>query len=161
MAYMDNAGLYNKYGTEQTVPSTGGEYRTNAELREIEIKINLASLTVAETIQNDNLFVPAGMVIQEIEIYTDVAAATGVAIDLGLTRTDRSTEIDFDGLLAAYTTASMTAGSKAVLVKGSSLVGALVGGSALANVGYISCSATTSTAFTAGTIRVRIRYFRP
>lgn len=161
MAYMDSAGLYNKYGTEQTVPSTGGEYVTTGELREIEIKINLANLTVAETIQNDNLFVPAGMVIQEVEIYTDVAAATGVAIDLGLTRTDRSTEIDFDGILAAYTTASMTAGSKVVLVKGSSLVGALVGGSALANVGQISCSATTSTAFTAGTIRVRIRYFRP
>lgn len=163
MAWVDNTGLYQKYGTEQTVTSTGGEYRNNGGVREIEIKIDLTTLTEAETIINDNIWFPAGVVISEVEIYVDTAAATGTAIDIGLVRaSDRTTEIDFDGIVAAAATATLTKGAKLVLVKGSTGVGALItNGTSIANVGHITVSRTSATAFTAGVIRVRIRYSRP
>lgn len=162
MPYMDNTGLWVKYGTEQTAPSTGGEYKTFGEHRELEFKIDLTTLTEAETVLNDNVFWPVGMKIESVTVYTDTAAATGAGIDLGLVRTDRTTEIDFDGILAGLATASMTAGSNQVLVKGSTGVGALLtNGTSVSNVGHITCSRTTATAFTAGVIRVRIRYSRP
>jgi hypothetical protein len=162
MAWMDNTGLYQKYGTEQTVTSTGGEYKTFGEHREIELRIDLTTLTEAETIINDNIFFPVGCKIESVQIYTETAAATGAAIDLGFVRTDRTTEIDYDGVLAAVATATMTVGSTQQLIKGSTGVGALItNGTALTNVGQITCSRTTATAFTAGVIKVRIRYERP
>lgn len=161
MSWVDNTGLLNKYGTEQTVTSTGGEYKTFGEAREIEVKIDLTTLTEAETIINDNIFFPVGMVIQEVEIYVDTAAATGTGIDIGLIQTDRSTEIDYDGIVAASLTATLTKGAKLLLVKGSTSVGALItNGTTTTSVGHITCSRTSSTAFTAGVIRVRIRYTR-
>lgn len=161
MAYLDNAGLYRKYGTEKTVTNNVGEYKTFGALREVELKIDLTTLTQTETIQSDVLTLPAGVRIQEIEIVTHTAAATGVAIDLGLIRTDRTTELDYDGLLAAFPTASMNAaGEKTIITDNTTYDGALVG-TTLANIGYITCSATTATAFTAGVIYVRIRYYRP
>lgn len=160
-SWMDNASLYQKYGIDQTTPKVGGEYRNNGQLREIELKLTLSALTQSETIVDDNLFFPAGMIIQEIVVMATTAAATGVAIDLGLTRTDRTTEIDFDGILAAFPLASMDAvGEQTTLTKGSSFAGALIGATT-ANVGHISCSATTATAFTAGVIVVKIRYYKP
>lgn len=162
MSWVDNTGLLWKYGTEQTETSTGGEYVTTAGLREIEVKINLADLTEAETIINDNIFFPTGVKIEEVEIYVDTAAATGTAIDIGLVRaSDRTTEIDFNGIVAAAATATLTAGARLTLVKGSTGVGALItNGTAISNVGHITASRTDSTAFTTGVIRVRIRYSR-
>jgi|SRR6185503_14633984 len=164
MAQMDNTGLYQKFGVEQTVTQAGGEYRNNSKEREIEILINLATLTETESVVTgaDNIFFPAGVKITEIEILVETAAATGVAIDLGFVRTDRTTEIDYDGLLAAFVTATMTVGNKVVLRKGGTQAGAMVGsGVATTNVGHITCSRTTATAFTAGVIKVTIRYERP
>lgn len=162
MAWMDNTGLYQKYGTEQTETSTGGEYKTFAEAREIEVKIDLRDLTEAETIINDNIFFPKHMVIQEVEIYVDEAAATGVAIDMGLIETDRTTEIDYDAILKGVATATLTKGAKVLLVKGSSNVGDYItNGTVTSKVGHITMSRTTSTAFTTGILRIRIRYTRP
>lgn len=159
MAWMDNAGLYRLYGTEQTVPNKGGEYRTDGELRDIDIKIDLTQLTESETPVSNTIFFPVGMKIEQIEYFVDTAAATGTAIDLGLVQTDRATEIDYNGFLAALPTASMTAGAKATVVKGGTYAGALVGGTTSVQ-GYITCSRTSSTAFTAGVIRIRIKYSR-
>ena len=160
--YMDIGGLFQKYGVEQTVTNNGGEYRNNGKEREIEVSINLVTLTETETPLSDNIFFPAGVKITEVEIFVETAAATGVAIDVGLQRTDRTTEIDYDGILAAFVTATMTVGNKIVLRKGGTQAGALVGsGVAIANVGHITASRTTATAFTTGLIKVTVRYERP
>jgi hypothetical protein len=162
MAYTDIGGLYQEWGLEQTVTHKGGEYRNNGLEREIEVRIDLTTLTEAETVLDGNIFFPVGMKITEIEILVETAAATGVAIDLGFIRTDRTTEIDYDGLLAAFVTATMTVGNKVVLRKGGTQAGAMVGsGVATTNVGHLTCSRTTATAFTAGVIKVTIRYERP
>lgn len=162
MAYMDNTGLYVKYGTEQTVATKGGEYVNDGADREIEFTVDLTTLTETETPLSDVVFFPAGMKITEVEIYVETAAATGTAIDIGLVRTDRTTEIDFDGIVAAAATATLTVGSKLTLVKGSTGVGALItNGTPTPFVGYVTASRTTATAFTAGLLKVRVRYERP
>jgi len=161
MATWTNDGLTRKFGLDKTTGTKGGEYRTNGLLREVEFKINLADLTETETVQSDVVFIPAGVRLAEVKVYTTTAAATGTAIDLGLIRTDRTTEIDYNGLLAAFPTASMNAaGETTTLVQGSSNVGALVG-TTTANVGYVTASRTDATAFTAGAIVVIISYYVP
>lgn len=161
-AWLDNGGLYQKYGVDQTTSGTGGEYRNNSHEREIEFTINLANLTEAETVLDDNVFMPAGMRISEVKVRTVTAAATGVSIDLGLVRTDRTTEIDYNGLLTAFLTASMDAANETttMTIPATNLGGALVG-TTTANVGHFTCSRTTATAFTAGVIIVTIKYYRP
>lgn len=161
MAWMDNAGLYQKYGLEQTVPMAGGEYRTVAELREIEVKIDLTKLTSTATIitGGDDIFFPTGFMIEQIELVVETAATSGGAptLDIGLMRTDRTTELDWDGLIAAEVLATLTpAGKKVVYNQGTSKAGALVGATT-ANIGQITARANTAT-FTAGVVTIRIKY---
>jgi hypothetical protein len=163
-AYLHSDGVYQKYGTTKATPAIGGEYKSLGGLREIEITLDLTTLTETETILNDVVLVPK-MRIHEIEIIAKTGAATGVAIDLGLIREDRSTEIDYDGLLAAFVTASMnTAGENSIIRQavtvptGLAGTGALIG-TTLTNPGYISASRTTATAFTAGVVVITIRYY--
>ena len=161
-SWLDNGGLFQVYGTDQATTETGGEYRNNGLEREIELKINLADLTETESVIYDNIFMPAGVRISEVKVKTVTAAATGVAIDLGLVRTDRATPIDYDGILQAFPTASMDAAGETQVytVPAAASGGALVG-TTTANVGHFTCSRTTTTAFTAGQIIVTVKYFRP
>lgn len=161
MAYTNADGLRLKFGTERTTPNLAGEYRTYGRLHEVEVKIDLTALNQNEVIQSDVTVLPSGVIIQEIEINTKTAAATGVAIDLGLIKTDRTTEVDYDGLLAAFPTASMNAaGEKNIISDNTTYDGALIGATT-AFPAHITCSATTATAFTAGYIVVTIRYWKP
>lgn len=164
MAWTDNTGLYQKYGTEQTVTAAGGEYRTVAELREIEFKITLSDLTSTAAVVEgaDNIFFPTGVVIEQVEIVVDTAAVGATAtLDIGLIRTDRTTEIDYEAFTNAMAVATLTAGNKITLIKGSTSAGDMVGtGTATANVGHITANYNTA-AFTAGVIVVRIKYRRP
>jgi len=151
-------GLFQKFGPTKAVPTTAGEYVTTGQLREIQVKIDLTGLTASEVVQSDQIFFPK-MRIAEVEILTHTAAATGTAIDIGLIATDRATEIDYDGLAAAFPTASMdTAGDKVTLLTDTTYNGALIG-TTTTSVGYITCSRTDSTAFTTGVIFVKIRYY--
>jgi hypothetical protein len=166
--WMNSDGLYVKFGTEAGVSTHhAGEYGGYvAGEKCLEVVINLASLTQTETILNDVVLVPANALITRMEVQTLVAAVTGTAIDVGFIRQDRTTEIDYDGLLAAYITASMNVVGETQLFLGSndsSTPGALTTGGALlgtemANAGYISASMTDATAFTAGKIKVRVFY---
>lgn len=164
MAWLDNAGLYRKYGTEQTTVAAGGEYRTVAELREIEIKIDLTTLTDTAAIVEgaDNIFFPSGVVIEQVEIVVDTAAVGATAtLDIGLIQTDRSTEIDYEAFTNAMAVASLTAGNKLTLIKGSTSAGDMVGtGTATSNVGHITANYNTAP-FTDGVIVVRIKYRKP
>lgn len=165
--WMDPDGLYRQYGAEKAVPNAGGEYRNVGQLREVEFKINLPALTQAETVVSDTTFLPSGVQIQEVEVITTNVAATGTAIDVGMIRTDRTTQVDYDGFLAAFATATMDAiGERTIFTKSSTVpasatgTGALIG-TVLANPGYVTCSRTDGTAFTTGDIVVKIRYYRP
>lgn len=160
--WLNDDGLYLKFGTTKTTAEVGGEYRTNGELREIEVTIDLTDLTSSAAIVSDTTFFPNGARIEEVEIVTQTAAtsAGSATLDIGLIQTDRSTAIDADGLVAALAkTAVDAAGEKNVIRVGSTGAGALIG-TTTANVGYITANYGTA-AFTAGVIRVRIRYYMP
>jgi len=161
-SWKNSDNLYLKFGPDKATPNIAGEYVTVGELREVELTITLANLTQSETPLSDVLMLPAGVRIEDVVVVTQSVAATGVAIDLGLIKnSDRSTEVDYDGLLAAFPLASMdTAGEKSIITVGSSFAGALIG-TTLGFTSLVTCSATTATAFTTGVIRVRIRYYKP
>lgn len=154
--------LYKKYGTDRATATTAGEFTVPGLKREVEIDLDLTALTETETIVADTTFIPAGVRIVEVEVITQTAAATGVAIDLGLIKaSDRSTEVDYNGLLAALPTASMDlAGETNVVNTAHTYVGALIGTTTAYN-SHISCSRTTSTAFTAGALKIRVRFYKP
>lgn len=166
-SYLDNAGLYRKYGTDKATAKTAGEYSQVGRLREIEVKITAANLTQTETILDDTVVIPAGARIKEVEILTETACATGTAIDLGLIKTDRTTEIDYDGLLAAAPIAVMNSAGERTIYTAITTVpasatgtGALIG-TTTAFTGHLSASMTDATSFTAGVIYVTIRYYMP
>jgi hypothetical protein len=163
-SWFDNSGLFQVYGVDQATTENGGEYKTFGELREIEISLTLNATNFAFGATNyipfDNIFVPAGVRIQEVETFVETAGAGATAtLDVGLMRTDRSTVTSATGLVAGKTVASMTAGEKVVLTVGSTFAGALIG-TTTANVNYITVRVNTAN-FTAGVIKVRVRYYRP
>lgn len=163
--WQNSDGLRVKFGTDEgTSTHPAGSYSLGDE-QVIEVVITLSELTATETILNDAVWVPANSHITRVEVMTLVAAATGTAIDVGLIDQDYSTEIDYNGFLAAYATATMNAvGEVNTLYEvgsspttGLTTVGALVG-QEVTNTGYISASRTDATAFTAGKIKLKIFY---
>lgn len=160
-------GLYLEFGTTKTTANTAGEVRKTGNMHEVEVKITLAGLTQSEVVQSDTTFLPAGARIQEVELLTQTAGATGTAIDVGLIRTDRTTELDYNGLLAAAPLAVMDlAGERTIYTAATTVpasatgTGALIG-TTLAYDGLITCSMTDATSFTAGVVKVFIRYYMP
>lgn len=167
-SWMNSDNLYLKFGPDKATASTGGEYVTTGEMREVELTIDLTDLTQTETIQDDGVFLPAGVRIQEVELRTQTAGATGTAIDVGLIKaSDRSTEVDYNGLLAAAPLAVMNSDGERTIYTAITTVpasatgtGALIG-TTLAYTSMISASMTDATAFTAGVVKVIIRYYKP
>lgn len=161
-------GLYIKYGTDEGVSShTAGEYLTyNSGEQVVEIVIDATKLTTTETILSDVVIIPANAHITWVETVAVVALATGTAIDLGLIARNRSTEIDYDGLLAAFPTAEgAQIGETRRYYETHTVPASMTGTGALvgqelttAGGGYISASRTDATAFTAGKLKVRIAY---
>ena len=162
--YTDIGGLRQKFGVEQTVSGTGGEYKTFGELREIEFTLTLNAVNfpfgATNYILDENVFMPAGVRIQEVETYVETAGAGATAtLDIGLLRTDGTTVTSANGLIIAKTVASMVAGEKVVLSSNTGFGGALIG-TTTANVNYVTARVNTAN-FTAGVIKIRIRYYRP
>lgn len=162
--WYNSDGLLIKYGPSE---STGraGEYRTQASERVIEFALNLVDVGVTNggTFIDDNVQVPKGALIKRVEVET-VTAVTGASatLNFGLSRTDRTTELDYDGLgkaAALTTTAMATKGTILTFITGTSNAGALIG-TALANNGILVADYDTA-AFTAGRINVRITYEFP
>jgi hypothetical protein len=157
-------GLYRKFGTTKTVPNTGGEYKTYGDLRELEFVITMASLTTSPVIQNDVLFYPIGMQLQEVETEVQVAAVGGTSMSVGLMSTDRTT-VTGNGLsntffLSAVVIADQTPVGKKVTYN-TPAAGNIGTGVAAVNTvpGYITALAAGT--YSAGVIRVRIRYYKP
>ena len=159
-SWLNKDSLYLKYGTDKTVPNIGGEYKTYGALREIEFKLDLTKLTTSAVIIDDTVFFPKGARLEEVELVALTAADSSsdtAALNIGLVKTDRSTAIDADGIVKALAqTAVDTTGEKAVLRKGTSGVGDLVG-TPTTSVGYFTADYDTE-AFTQGVVLVRVRY---
>lgn len=167
MAWMDNTGLYQKYGLEQVTSQVAGEFKNSTNQRLIELKLDLTTLTsTAGTIISgtDSVFFPAGFKIDKIEVQNETAATSGglATLNLGLVRSsDRTTEIDFDGFLATAPLADFdTAGETKVYSQGVTGAGALMGTTVGSNPGHLVANYGTA-AFTAGVVIIRIYYHKP
>lgn len=162
MAYTNADGLYVKFHKEIATKGKGG-YVVGGDsfLHTVELRINAVDLADAEAIQGDGIVIPAGAVIEQIEVVAETACTSSgsATLDLGLIRQDRSTVYDADGLAADIALSSLNvAGEKVTLTAGVATAGALVG-TTLANSGLITASYETA-AFTAGVLVVRVRYYK-
>jgi hypothetical protein len=161
MGTLNADGLFVKFGTEKTIANRSGEYKTYGDLREVEVTIDLTTLTATPKIVSDQLFFPTGVRIEEVETFATVASTGASTLSVGLIRTDRTTAIAATGFLAVSPAANYsTLGTKTVYRVGTAGVGTLVGTTSGTIVGYITATGT-ATPFTTGTVVVRIRYRTP
>ena len=157
-----------KFGTGEARVTRGGQYETLAAGRHVvSVVIDLATLPTAasgdEQIVADNVLIPSGAFIEQVDVLVVEEPTTSGSpnLDLGLVDQDRSTEIDFNGLLAAADAfeTGTDLGALVTYVKGTTEAGALVG-TRLTNTGLITASADTAD-WTDGTLLVKIYYHIP
>lgn len=166
MAWTNNDGLRVKFGTEEATVTVGGEFRSPGSLRWVEFDLDysvLTSATAGSTIVMDNVAIPLGARIERVQVVAETAwdsAADNFVLDMGLIALDRSTEVDYDGLIASLPQASMDpAGEINEIIIGHTYVGALVG-TTLAAAGLVTVDYDTA-APTAGRSVIRIYYYIP
>jgi hypothetical protein len=160
--WQNSDGLFLKFGTANAGPSTVGEYCYDGPLHMIEQTLTLTTVGSAGAVASgaDQVSFPANAKIEKIDIVTKTAATSGGAatLDLGLISRDRSTEIDFNGFVAAIPKTSIdTAGETTTVQVGGTYAGALVGTTVGTSPGYLSANYGTA-AFTAGVLLVRYYY---
>lgn len=158
MAWNNNDGLRIKYGTAKAVPGIAGDYLSYGDTRMIELTIDLTTLTTTPVVQDDNTFFPVNCFVEEVIVDTEVSATGGTSFSVGLMGNDYSTVASNTAFLAAAPIADhTTAGQKKSYTVGVTGVGAYVGTTNTAvNSGYISALAAGT--YTAGRVKVRIRY---
>lgn len=171
MAWVNADGLYIKFGKEQGAVGKGGTYESDGPTQTTEVKLDLAvdaTATIGQIVGTTGVsagaagtLIPGGVRIESVEVVAEVAAVGATAtLDVGLVRLDRTTELDFNGLVAALPVASMDlAGERTFLTAGVATAGALVG-TTTAFPGYITANRNTAN-FTAGKVIVRINWYRP
>lgn len=164
--WFNGDGLYVKFGADEgTSAHRAGCYGGDVYgCSIVELIVDLVDLTATETILNDSVVLPANAHVIWVETTCVVVATTGTAIDIGLIDQDRTTEIDYDGLLAAFPTAEMAQVGETrrfyethTVPASMTGTGALVG-QEVTNAGYFSGSRTDATAFGAGKVRIKIAY---
>jgi hypothetical protein len=171
MAWMNEDGLYVKFGPEKGASLVdAGDIKTfNADGDQVlTLEVNLAELTTAEQILSDVVWLPKNAQITYVKSVCEVAGQTGTSIDVGLVQADRSTELDYDGLLAAFPlSGNYDAAGDTVIFTGNATIptsvvgtGALIGTilSSTSDKYYVTASYAAGDPFTAGRLRLSIGY---
>lgn len=164
--WFNQDGLLIKLGNSEAASQDptvhpAGDYETGGNPKsETEVVIDLTKLSTSDqTILNDVLILPKNAFIEEVEVEVQVAAVGATAtLDVGLIRTDRTTQIDYEAFVkAAAVTTLDAAGKRLNLIKGSTGAGDLIG-TATANPGLLTAKAGTAS-FTDGKVRVRVKWY--
>lgn len=175
--WMNSDGLYIRYGADEADNAKGGLKNNDNGAHEVEFDLSytdFASATAGLPAGSDSfgVVIPKGARIEEVEtVVTTAFTSSGTIASstfvLGLKKaSDRSTELDHDGLLTSSATGTAlglaTVGSKTTVKVGGTGAGALLG-TTLSENGVIAVanSAHGSHPHTAGAIKVRVRYFYP
>lgn len=161
--WLNNDNLYIQYGTSLAVPETAGDFVNYGGNRVIEVLIDLTTLTSTAAIQSNTTLFPDGtnVFIEQVDIVTEVGAASGTSFSVGLIQTDRATiPTNYSTAFAnAVLTATVaTAGDKVSLTTGVATAGGLIGSSPASATGPYYITALSAGTFTTGKIRVRISY---
>lgn len=185
-SWLNADNLLLQYGAQKAVPTTGGDYMSYGETREIETLIYLAGLTTTPQIVDVTTFMPAGTqtFIEQVEAVCEVGATGGTSFSVGLgyptpgttTYTTNSiTNASYPAVTVISNTAFIntmlianvtTAGQKTILAEGTTAAGAYIGSTGGAYLGSSSATTTFSNyitalaagTFTNGVVRVRIKY---
>lgn len=168
--WINSDGLLVKFGADRGREERGGEYcRYDNGEHCTSVIIDLAGLPTAasgnEQIQCDNVSLPAGAFITKVVVTVleepTEASGTDANLDFGLVRQDRSTELDFNGLLAAADAwhSGTDLGKVTEYTVGTTEAGALIG-TALAFTGYFTASPDTDD-WTDGTIKCDVYWYMP
>ena len=166
MGWYNSDGLYVKFGTEEATPGKVAMYEGTwgpIQICEVfldETKLTSLSATAGATVLDYNTVLPKNARIEKVTtIVQKACTGTNAVLNVGLIRTDLTTELDYNGLIAGQILTTLdAAGERTEHVIGSTYVGALVG-TTLAYNGYLVADYDTA-AFTAGEIRIRIEYTR-
>lgn len=149
-------GLFIQFGTDKATATTAGDYLAFGDTREIEVTIDLTTLTTSPVIQANTTFFPTGAFIERVQVDTETAAVGGTSFSVGLTKTDRTTVVSNTEFLAAAPIADHNAaGARKDYVPGVTGVGVGVGTTA-GFPGYITALAAGT--YSAGKVKVRIFY---
>lgn len=158
--WRNSDGLLIVYGTDEGEAGVAGEYLGFGPTRVFEAVIDLTTATSSAAVVDQKALFNKGWTIEKVEVQTiEAVTGTNAALNIGLQRTDGSTELDYDGLgkAAALTqTAMADVGNFLTYIDGTSNAGALVG-QELAYNGLLTIDYDTA-AFTDGTIVVRVHY---
>lgn len=107
-------GLYVKFNGAAGTATTVGTYEDPGDggLTVLEIKgLDLSTLTTVAgaTIIADNVVIPKGAVIERVALIATTGATSSGngTLDIGTVRQDRTTELDFNGILAAVAKTDM------------------------------------------------------
>lgn len=173
-SYTTKSNLFLQFGTDKAYPEQFGEYVMFGPNRVIEGILDLTgtaypagmstSSTAPTVISNTAIFpaLPSGqLIIEKVEIFCEVATASGTSWNLGLIQMDRSTIPSGYGqaLIAAEVAATnATAGAYTTYFQSTSKAGSLIGSQAASATGPYFLTAYTSGTFTTGQLRVRIFY---
>ncbi len=161
--WFNKDGLFIRYGRDEGASQQGGTYPTLVAGQNVtEIRIaNATTITSTPTVRADNVVVPAGATIARVEIIAEEAATSGgsATLDVGFIRLDRSTELDYNGLVAAAALTSFdTKGETTQYYKGSTGAGALIG-TELAYPGLVTVNYNTNS-YTAGEFVIKIYWYK-
>ena len=163
MAWINSDGLLVKFGTEVGETGKGGSPSTLAgNLNVVQFEIDGTDIGSTAAIVDDHLIIPEGAVMHKVEVIAETAftSAGAATLDVGLVRQDRTTELDYNGLVAALALTSIDAeGDVVTLTQGVTGHGALVG-TALANSGIPTIN-YNAAAYTAGKAVVKIWFYIP
>lgn len=159
MGWYNSDGLYVKFGTEEGQAAKLGENKSFGPKREVEIILDLTTLTSTSVILDYTQFLPSNAFIEEVEIETLTAATSGGAatLSVGLYKSDTTTAISETSLVSALALTSIDAvGERTLLTAGSTGAGATIG-TTPAFPALISAKYGTA-AYTAGRLAIRVRY---
>lgn len=156
-------GLFLQYGTDKSVPETGGDFMALGDNRIFEVLIDLTKLTSTAAIQSNTAIFPDGanLYIEQVQAVAETAAASGTSFSVGLIQMDRATiPANYStAFINAETQANMgTAGKKITYTNGTTNAGGLIGTSPASTTGPYYVTALSSGTFTTGLIRVRVFY---
>lgn len=177
MTWMNNDGLYVRYGVNEAEPAIGGLKKLYDGKHEVEFELSFSDFNSATAIlprstDSFGLVFPKGARIEELEMivqtpFTSSGTVGSATFVFGLKKaSDRSTELDHDGFTTSSytgTTGSVTAaGHKTFVRVGGTGAGALIGTTLAENGVFVASNSAHAThPLTAGVMKVRIKYFYP
>lgn len=158
--WKNNDGLYIKFDRNAAEAGKAGEFRNDGPYHVLEVVLDdMTELGTSAAIIDDNCTLPKNARIEKVELITETAVTSSGSgtLNVGLIRTDRTTELDYDGLIAAEAVADFNAAGETVTyTAGASSAGALIG-TTTANPGLLTADYDTAD-FTAGKVVIRVYY---